>query len=80
MIASSKETFVKALNLLFSSVSDEECMNVTVELMRSIYKDYNNEMLREYVKIVLQSFKDKYPELYSSTPLPALAEELHKIN
>jgi hypothetical protein len=77
VIASSKETFVKALNLLFSSVSDEECMNVTVQLMRSIYKDYNNEMLREYVKIVLQSFKDKYPELYSHTPLPSLAEELH---
>jgi hypothetical protein len=59
----SRETLQKTLQLLLSGEPQESTVEVCFELLRSLYWDYEQQVLKDFVHEAVQSFMNKYPEL-----------------
>jgi hypothetical protein len=75
-VRSSKETFVKALNLLFTTSMEPECIETTSDLFKSLFQDYDSSELKGFVRQTIKAFGDKYAETFKKTPLADLLQEL----
>ena len=75
-VRSAKETFVKALNLLFTTSQEQECIETTMDFLKSLYLDYDSGELKEFVKLTIKAFADRYPETFQKTQLTELLQEL----
>ena len=67
---------IKAINLVLSNSPDAICVQTTLDLLRKLFNDSGVKQAQDYVKLVVKLFKEKYPELYESTPIKAFSEEL----
>ena len=75
-VRSAKETFVKALNLLFTTSMESECIETTSDLFKSLFQDYDSSELKGFVRQTIKAFGDKYAETFKKTPLADLLQEL----
>ena len=74
-IISSKETLLKAMNLVYSSTKDQECWDATESLLRDLYSS-QIKTIQDHVKVLLRAFETKYSEIFSESPLPNLVKEI----
>lgn len=75
-VKKSKDTFLKALHLLFVSVQDQSCRENTYEFLRSLYWNFDLTDLKELVFQILKSFSEKYADLFEKTQLVEVMNEI----
>ncbi|CAG9327496.1 unnamed protein product [Blepharisma stoltei] len=75
-IVSSRDILLKALNLVFSTSQEEDCVQASMGLLRFLYFESGVKIVQDFVKVLLKAFDDKYHDLYLTTDLPALFKEI----
>lgn len=75
-IANSREILLKALNLVFSTGQEVDCIQASIGLLRYLYFESGIKLIQDFVRVILKAFDDKYHDLYIKTELPKLLKEI----
>lgn len=76
VLASSSETCIKALNLLFSATQEAECVNNGLAFLKGLYWDEALQPLKDFVFNGLKAFSIKYAEVFENSELVEVMNEI----